>query len=143
MDENFKLKINMDTPQSIGAIIEEMRKSGKLVILTPTELQKPPVMAQPIDYETEHRKRIIAKLCHRIAEKRLSVAVVADWVNKSENYCQTQITKRSRFTKTVWAVDALKFVCNEWQMPLPETYEMQIKKFSRQDERKKQRINRA
>lgn len=124
-----------DTKQ-IAALIEECSKQGKMVIIAP----EPPT-AQPtvptFDFETERRKDVINRLCGDIANKRVPLVLVAEWTRKKEDYCRRNIKQRSNYTNTAWAVDVLQFVCKEWQLPLPECYEMQLEKFRRQDERKK------
>ena len=124
-----------DTKQ-IVALIEECSKQGKMVIIAPEPPTAQPT-AQTFDFETERRKEVINRLCGKIANKRVSLVLVADWVRKTEQYCRRNIKQRSNYTNTAWAVDVLKFVCEEWGLPLPECYEMQLEKFRQQDERKK------
>ena len=132
----------MSDTKQIVALIEECSKQGKMVIIAP----EPPT-AQPtaptFDFETERRNDVIKRLCGDIANKRVPLILVAEWARKKEDYCRRNIKQRSHYTNTAWAVDVLQFVCNEWQMPLPECYEMQWEKFRRQDERKKNCIKAA
>jgi hypothetical protein len=120
----------------IAALIEECSKEGKVVIIAPEPPTAQPT-AQTLDFETERRKDVINRLCGDIANKRVSLVLVAEWTRKKEDYCRRNIKQRSNYTNTAWAVDVLQFVCKEWQLPLPYCYEMQLEKFRRQDERKK------
>lgn len=134
--------INFLAEEVAEKVFEKIRNCGNLIIVPQTNTNTP-ITEKPFDLETQRHKEIVQKLCNQIGDKRLNIAVIADWVGKSENYCQRRIQKRNTFTKTVWAVDVLKFVCEEWQMPLPECYEQQIEKFNRQNERKRNRIKAA
>ena len=126
----------MKDTQQIVALIEECNKQGKVVIIAPETSTAQPT-AQTFDFETERRNEVVKRLCGKIANKRVSLVLVADWVRKTEQYCRRNIKQRSNYTNTAWAVDVLKFVCEEWGLPLPECYEMQLEKFRQQDERKK------
>lgn len=126
-----------DTKQ-IVSLIEEYSKEGKLeMVLIAPETPTAQPTAQTLDFETERRKDLINRLCGKIADKRIPLILVADWVRKTFVYCRRKIKQRSNYTKTAWAVDVLKFVCEEWGLPLPECYETQLEKFGLQDERKK------
>ena len=123
------------TETNLGEIINEYNKQGKLVVLFPEITSQAPTV-QNFDFETERRNEVIKRLCGDIANKRVPLVLVADWARKKEDYCRRNIRQRSTYTNTAWAVDVLQFLCNEWKMPLPECYTMQLEKFRRQDERK-------
>lgn len=117
-------------------LVNEYTKQGKVVIIPPSTTVTSTIV-QNFDFETERRKDVIQRICTDIANKRVPLVLVSDWTRKTEDYCRRKITRRSNYTHTVWAVDALQFVCNEWQMPVPECCEVQLQKFRRQDEKKK------
>ena len=131
------------TDINIAEIISEYNKQGKLVVLFPDTQSHHAPAVQNFDFETERRNEVIKRLCGDIANKRVPLVLVAEWARKKEEYCRRNIKQRSTYTNTAWAVDVLQFVCKEWQMPLPECYEMQLEKFRRQDERKNNKMTAA
>ncbi|MBO7596213.1 MAG: hypothetical protein J6T70_04130 [Bacteroidales bacterium] len=132
----------MSEPKIIAEYIEELRQKGEIIIIPSTKINQSET-AQTLDFETERRKHIIMKLCRKLSERRLPIAVVSDWVDKQINYCQKRIKQRSTFTSVVWAIDALKFLCEEWQMPLPECYHQEVEKIKRLNEKKMRKTNAA
>lgn len=82
------------------------------------------------DYETTRQKKVVEYFVKNIKSKVVSLDTIRAWTEKSENYILSKLPKRNpKRTKTFYAVDVVKFYCEEYGLDLPEEYFKQCEKF--------------
>lgn len=117
----------------IGAALQELG-----LLLQEESVEDAPQMPDKAQFEAEYHKRTIAKLANDLGRrKRVPLVLVADWTGKSIDWFQTKdglkaLPLRNDEKNNRHCADVIKFLCEEWEMPLPEGCEVHLAKSNRQ-----------
>ena len=81
-------------------------------------------------YETMRRQKVVEHFTKIIKAKTVSLDTVVALTEKNANYIVSKIPIHNNHrTQTFWAVDVLKFCCDEWGIDYPPEYLTQRAKF--------------
>lgn len=83
------------------------------------------------NYETIRHEKVIERFVREIKSKNVSLDTITALTEKNANYIIAKLPIRNQHRKkTFWAVDVVKFCCDEWGIDYPPEYRAQCEKFS-------------